>query len=355
MNQRSHAAVGHLIARAFLSPEKVGQEAFNAVPPKVIETLPERLRLTWDYVSADVRLHGSADKERVKAAANGDGGASVKFIAELMGGDVPVDVHEILLNIQREEPLQTPAVPEDFRATDLWNARLFSHLHGGKVRYCDRLGGWHYFDGKRWARETCGEVERLTKDLPRAMYQMAVNELNEAKRQAIAKHAARTEAVGKLAAILELAKSEPRIAVPPEAFDAHQWKFNTATGTLDLQTGEERPHRPEDMLTNISPVEWRGQDAKGDRFEKFLYEAMDGDQEKIDFLQRAAGYTLSGDMREQVFLFLHGPEAAGKGTFIRSLADVMGTYARSTEISTFLTARRDAVRNDVATLVGSRL
>jgi putative DNA primase/helicase len=91
------------------------------------------------------------------------------------------------------------------------------------------------------------------------------------------------------------------------------------------------------------------------RFEAFLDEAMDGDREKIDFLQRAAGYTLSGDMREQVFLFLHGPEAAGKGTFIRALADVMGNYAQSTEISTFLTARRDAVRNDIASLVGARL
>jgi len=60
-------------------------------------------------------------------------------------------------------------------------------------------------------------------------------------------------------------------------------------------------------------------------------------------------------MREQVFLFLHGPEAAGKGTFIRAIADGMGTYAQSTEISTFLTARRDAVRNDIASLVGARL
>jgi putative DNA primase/helicase len=126
-------------------------------------------------------------------------------------------------------------------------------------------------------------------------------------------------------------------------------------GTLDLRTGELLPHRPEDMLTGISPAEWRGIDAKGERFEQFLTEAMDGDQEKIGFLQRAAGYTLSGDMREQVFLFLYGPEAAGKGTFVRAMSDVIGTYARGTEIQTFLTARRDSVRNDVASLVGSRL
>ena len=151
---------------------------------------------------------------------------------------------------------------EDFRATDLWNARLFVHLHGDKVRYCDRLGGWHYYDGKRWTRATAGEVERLAKDIPRAMYAMAAAEPNETRRQEIAKHAARTEAAGKLAAILELAKTESEIAVSPEVFDAQPWLFNVANGTLDLITGELLPHRPEDMITNISPAEWRGLDAK---------------------------------------------------------------------------------------------
>ncbi|HZL98295.1 MAG TPA: hypothetical protein VFB91_06285, partial [Terriglobales bacterium] len=151
---------------------------------------------------------------------------------------------------------------EDFRATDLWNARLFAHLHGDKVKYCDRLGGWHYYDGKRWTRATAGEVERLAKDIPRAMYAMAAAEPNETRRQEIAKHAARTEAAGKLAAIIELAKTESGIAVAPEVFDARPWLFNVANGTLDLRTGELLPHRPEDMLTNISPAEWRGLDAK---------------------------------------------------------------------------------------------
>ena len=264
---------------------------------------------------------------------------------------LPVSVN----GLQIEKTEDAGATFEDFRPTDLWNARLFAHLHADKVRYCERLGGWLYFDGKRWTRSEAGEVERLAKDIPRFMYQLAANEPKESRRTEIAKHAARTEAAGKLAAVLEIAKTEEKINVPPEAFDAQPWLCNVANGTLDLITGELLPHCPEDMLTNISPAEWRGLDAKAERFEQFLSEAFDGDREKIDFLQRAAGYTLSGDMREQVFLFLHGPEAAGKGTFVRAMADVMGTYAQSTEISTFLTARRDAVRNDIASLVGSRL
>jgi len=244
---------------------------------------------------------------------------------------------------------------EDFHPTDLWNARLFVRLHEHTVRYCERLGGWHVYDGKRWKRSESGEVERLAKDTVRQMYEMAALEPNGARRTEIAKHATRSEAAGKLDAMLGLATTEAEVAVSPDAFDASPWLFNVANGTLDLRTGKLLPHRSEDMLTNISPAEWRGIDAPAPVFEKFLGAAMADDPEKIGFLRRAAGYTLSGDMREQVFLFLHGPEAAGKGTFLRAISDVMGTYARSTEIGTFLTARRDTVRNDIASLVGSRL
>ncbi len=244
---------------------------------------------------------------------------------------------------------------EPLRPTDLWNAQLFVRLHGSKVRYCDRMGGWYFYDGKRWTRADGGEIERLAKETVRHLYEMAALEPDDKKRQEIAKHAAKSEAVGKIDAMLELAKTEEGIIVAPDAFDRDPWLFNTQTGTLDLRTGKEHPHRPEDLITNISPAEWRGLDAPAPLFEKFINEAMDGDREKIDFLQRSGGYTLSGDMREQVFFFGHGPEAAGKGTFIRAKADVMGTYAQPTEIETFLVSRRESVRNDIASLVGARL
>ena len=311
-------------------------------------------------IGASLKRLGATDLRLIDWKAAPDKGDAAEFVSleawrdeydELLDNATEIGADVSMSVVGQAD---TPEL-EAFRATDLWNAFFFVRLHGEKVRYCERLGGWHYYDGKRWTREMCGEVERFAKDIPRAMYSMAAAEPEEQRRQSIAKHAARTEAAGKIAAILELAKSEEIIAVPPETFDVGPWLFNAANGTLDLKTGGLRPYRREDMLTNLSPAEWRGADAPAPLFEKFLDETMGGDREKIKFLQRAAGYTLTGDMREQIFLFLYGPEAAGKGTFIRALADVMGTYARSTEIGTFLTSRRDRVRNDVAALVGSRL
>jgi putative DNA primase/helicase len=267
----------------------------------------------------------------------------------------PFTVETPVVDTSEEMTEDRPAFTEKFRGTDLWAALLFAFIHRQRAKYCWRRGGWFVYEGKRWLRSECGEIERLAKEIPRAILEIALAEQEAEERAKMFKFAAAMESASRIASVLNLAATEEGIALPPETFDAQPWLFNVANGTLDLRTGELLPHRPEDMLTGLSPAEWRGIDAKGERFEAFLSEAMDGDREKIDFLQRAAGYTLSADMREQVFLFAHGPEAAGKGTYIRAMADVMGTYARSTEIGTFLTARRDSVRNDVASLVGSRL
>jgi putative DNA primase/helicase len=278
----------------------------------------------------------------------------------IISGGTREELEQLLLGpIGPVAELEPETALEPFRPTDLWNSQLFVHLHGDKVRYCDRMGGWYHYNGKRWSRADGGQIERLAKETVRYVYEMATLEPNDDRRQAIAKHAARSEAAGKLDAMLELARTEEGVIISPGAFDADPFKFNVQNGTLVIDPAGPsitlHPHRPEDLITNISPAEWRGIDAPAPLFEKFLSEAMGGDQEKIDFLRRGAGYTITGDMREQVFFFDHGPEAAGKGTFERAIADVMGTYAQSTEIETFLTSRRETVRNDIAALVGSRL
>jgi putative DNA primase/helicase len=323
-------------------------EFFSDVRNLDIEFPPEPKDLVDQLAAAveamvDIRAGRSDRKNRLKDGQEGiaptHGAAPVVVTAPEM---------EIITGL--------PPEVQEFHPTDLWNARLFTHLNKDGVRFCERLGGWHYFDGKRWTRSMCGEVERLAKDTSREILEMGKQESDDRLREQIIKHSLKTEAADKIAAMLKLASTEDGIVVPPEAFDADPWLFNAKNGTLDLRTGELRPHRPEDMLTNISPAKWRGIDAKAPRFQAFLAEAMDFDQEKYDFLQRAAGYTISGDMREQVFFFLHGPEAAGKGTFVRAIAGVMGTYSQSAEITTFLKIRnRSQVRNDIACLFGARL
>ena len=242
---------------------------------------------------------------------------------------------------------------EPFRPTDLWNAKLFAYLHGSRVRYCERLGGWFFYGGNRWMRAECGEVERLGKETVRRLYEIAAAEVDDTRRRDMAKHATRSEAAGKLAAMLELAKTERGIVVPPTAFDADPMTLNTMEGSVDLRTGELRGHRPEDLLSNFAGVVV-GREARPLTWERFLGDATGGDQELQGFLRRFAGYSATGITREQCLVFLYGPEAAGKSTFLRAIQAALGTYARTAEIATFLVSRRDVVRNDLAALDGAR-
>ena len=59
---------------------------------------------------------------------------------------------------------------------------------------------------------------------------------------------------------------------------------------------------------------------------------MRGNTDMISFLQRAVGYTLTGLTLEQCLFFLWGTGANGKSTFVRTVQELMGSYARKTSM-----------------------
>ena len=44
--------------------------------------------------------------------------------------------------------------------TDTGNARRLVDTHGRDLRWVARWKAWYVFDGRRWARDETGEVER---------------------------------------------------------------------------------------------------------------------------------------------------------------------------------------------------
>jgi putative DNA primase/helicase len=76
----------------------------------------------------------------------------------------------------------------------------------------------------------------------------------------------------------------------------------------------------------------------------------------IGFLQRAIGYSLTGETREQCLFVLHGSGANGKSTFLEVLQTLLGDYAQSTPSASLLAKdRHDGIPNDIARLRGARL
>jgi putative DNA primase/helicase len=86
----------------------------------------------------------------------------------------------------------------------------------------------------------------------------------------------------------------------------------------------------------------------------FLDQVFDADWDLIKFVQRAVGYSLTGDTSERVLFILQGDGANGKTTFLETLRALLGDYAARTPAETLLANRLDAIPNDVARLMGAR-
>jgi putative DNA primase/helicase len=240
--------------------------------------------------------------------------------------------------------------PARFNLTDLGNAERFVARHGEDVRYCYPWGKWLVWTGSRWERDDAGRVHRLAKETVRAIYAEAAAAEDEDHRKALAQHATRSEAEAKIRAMLELAKSE--VPVSPDELDADPWLLNAPNGTIDLRSGELRPHRREDLLTKMSGAEY-DPDAPAPSWAAFLERVLPG-EELRGFVRRASGYSATGDTSEQCMFINHGPGANGKSTFQEALAAALGDYAMRTPTETLLAKRAGGVPNDVARLKGAR-
>jgi putative DNA primase/helicase len=83
---------------------------------------------------------------------------------------------------------------------------------------------------------------------------------------------------------------------------------------------------------------------------------FEGNRNVIDFIQRAVGYSLSGDVSEQCLFILIGTGANGKSTFINALQNMFGDYAGSTPMHTLtvMPFSNGGQSNDLASIEGRR-
>jgi len=150
-----------------------------------------------------------------------------------------------------------------------------------------------------------------------------------------------------------LTLGQAMLPVGTEDLDRDPDLLNVQNGTLDLRTGDLRPHDRDDWLTRLVSVSWEP-GAACPRWEAFLHRVMGGNAHLVAFLQRAAGYSLTGHTNEQVLFLLHGVGANGKSTFLEMIRALLAGYSAITDFTTFLRRDSEGARNDLARLVGTR-
>jgi putative DNA primase/helicase len=252
----------------------------------------------------------------------------------------------------------TNGAPPAFPLTDLGNAERLVAQHGADCRYVPGMG-WHLWDGRRLRRDDDGAILRRAKLTVRAILSEAQDVEDPDQRKAVTKWALASETESKLRAAVSLAESDLKVIVHAAELDQKPYLLNVENGTLELTTGELRAHDRGDLLTKLAPVTWQP-GATDATLESFLAGIFEDRPEQAPaltaYLQRVAGYALSGDRREERLFFLHGTTNSGKSTLLEAMKGMLGDYALTADFETFLKRRGDAgARNDIARLAGARL
>ncbi len=220
-------------------------------------------------------------------------------------------------------------------------AAAFTRHHADTWRYCADWGRWLYWDGKRWVTDRVLHVMYLARRICLSAAQVA-----QGARQQLRLGSAST-----IAAVERLARCDPAHAATADAWDNDPWLLNTASGAVDLRTGEVREHRRNDYITKLATASATG---KCPTWEAFLRDVTGGDDELRAYLQRMAGYCLTGVTSEHALFFLYGTGGNGKSVFINTLTSILGDYATNAPMETFMESRGDRHPTELAGLRGAR-
>lgn len=254
--------------------------------------------------------------------------------------------------VQEDDEVVVTVTADDPHATDLGNAKRLVERHGADLRYCQARNSWLVWDGRRWAWDESGETERRAKETVLSWYAEAA-ELPAKERKQLISHAMKCEAASRLEAMIKLARTEVGVPVAMGDLDRDPWALNCLNGTLDLRTGELRPHNPSDLMTRLVPVDY---DALEDcpTFLAFLHQILAGKSDLIQFLQRAIGYSLTGLTVERCMFILWGGGKNGKSTLLDTVLELLADHAARTNTDTLMAKHHPGIPNDIAALKGMR-
>lgn len=237
--------------------------------------------------------------------------------------------------------------------TELGYARRLIEVYGDRLRYVPAWRRWLVWDGKRWAHDATGQPARWMKSVARRVTADALAIEQEQERKAALSLARRGESSAGVSGALTLAGTEEGIVVTPDDLDADPHLLNCANGTLDLRTGELRPHDPADLLTKMAGAAL-DPDAPGGAFGSFLARVQP-DPKMRAYLARLVGHALEGRVVEHILPIFHGDGANGKGTFISAVLAALGDYADAADPELLNARSFDAHPTGVADLFGLRL
>ena len=249
------------------------------------------------------------------------------------------------------------ALAESINHKDVRNAELFAKLYKGKFIFVSASNKWCSWDGSRWKLCEHEQQYEAAKQVGIQLLVQANEKLGrgdpsgeQLKKEAISAHT-----LARIEAMVKLTTSIPGMSVAPAELDADPYLLGVGNGVVDLKAGKLLPADPTMLLTKQCNANFIG-DPTYPLWKKFLYEIFQHDEETILSVQILLGYTLIGEVLDEILIICYGCGANGKSVFNNVISTVLGDYAKAAP-SSMLKARRSddsSPRNDLAGIKGAR-
>ena len=312
---------------------------------------PEALKTAWDAAPSEPQPAAAAPTGSPSAPQPAPS-AQVRQEPIPAAWTINEHSHRLFLSDNAEE---TQTIKNTTSASnprsDLGNSDRLVMRFGNNLRYCHPFKSWFIWDGQRWKRDESLFIRELAKEATVRIGDEAAIIETPTERAEFYKWAAISQGHGRIDAMTDLAKSA--LPLTPDRMDANPDVLNFPNGTLNLNSFKFSEPSQDDFITKITGTLYNP-GATCPNWLLFLKQIMKGNENLISYLQRSAGYSLTGRTGERAIFLCHGSGANGKSTFLNTLLAVMGDYGKPVESSTLCIARTEGIRNDLAALRGAR-
>ena len=221
----------------------------------------------------------------------------------------------------------------DFNEVGL--AQKLIDIYGQDIRFVKGLNAWIVWDGTVWQEDgTKIYIKRLVINMLNKLKEQAAEIEDKDTRKCNIKFLTSSGTAKKIYSIIDLAQAGQGIMIDTKELNRNHALLNCSNGTVNLRTGKIQKHSREDYITKKLDIAYDS-NATCPEWEKFVSELMCGDEELVDFLQKAFGYALTGEVIEQCLFFFYGKGKNGKSTILNVLKNLMAGYAKQAPAGTF--------------------
>ena len=206
------------------------------------------------------------------------------------------------------------------RTSELSNAVRLLDQRGEDIRFVIDAETFLIWSGSRWVMDSKGRsrVREMMSKISRAIDIEASNESDSQTRTALRKWAGESEKRAVINASADLISTFQECWIEASKLDQRHELLNCPNGTVDLRTGEVKPHSRADLITRVSAVEYVSgatHDLWANTVERFI-----PDPDVRLYVQKLIGYSLTGYSSEKAFPIFWGGGNNGKGSIFETIA-----------------------------------